>query len=176
MKERYKFITKNNWPRFLEGLSQTSRVMQPWGEGDYLWQEYKKDFCFNEYRAITSVRQFLIPSVEYIDRYFESDPKERKPFCILGLKSCDLHSLHIQDHVFLGQEPDPRYKTFRDANLFISSDCLACKDVCFCLALHINPYPEEFFDLNLSKLTGGYFVEVGSAKGAQALKEHGYLF
>ncbi|MCM8786575.1 MAG: 4Fe-4S dicluster domain-containing protein, partial [Candidatus Omnitrophica bacterium] len=87
-----------------------------------------------------------------------------------------LDSLYIQDYCFLTDPADVYYKNFRENNLIISSDCTDFKEVCFCLALGINPYPEVFFDLNISEVTNGYLVQIGSDKGRNLVKNNKDFF
>ena len=71
---------------------------------------------------------------------------------------------------------DSLYRLRRENTVFISSDCTGFKEVCFCLALDINPYPTDGFDLNLSPLNDGYLVEVGSKKGEELIEAHKAYF
>jgi len=65
----------------------------------------------------------------------------------------------------------------RRENMFvIASDCTGYKDVCFCLSLGINPYPQAGFDLSLSPVNSGYVVTVGSDKGRALIEEKSYFF
>ncbi|MCM8820066.1 MAG: 4Fe-4S dicluster domain-containing protein, partial [Candidatus Omnitrophica bacterium] len=103
--------------------------------------------------------------------YFLSSQSKPKPFCIVGAKACDLVSLYIQDYCFLTEPTDEHYQYFRNNNFIISSDCTDFKEACFCLALGINPYPEVFFDLNISDVGNGYLVKLGSEKGEKTTEE-----
>jgi formate hydrogenlyase subunit 6/NADH:ubiquinone oxidoreductase subunit I len=90
----------------------------------------------------------------------------KKPFCIVGVKACDLKGFKVQDHVFRNHDyPDPFYLKARRDNLILSCDCTCAIDTCFCLALGIKPYPQEDYDLNLSPIAGGFILEIGSTKG-----------
>ncbi len=139
---------------------------------DYLLKKYtkesKEEFVFNDYRSIEPIRTFLTQYKEEVCDYFEEpDKKEKKerPRALCGVKNCDLFSLKVQDYVFLGGiESDPVYKARRDSALIISSDCPHFKEVCFCRAFDINPYPNEGFDFNLSVLNNGYLMDVASDK------------
>ncbi|MDP2923830.1 MAG: 4Fe-4S dicluster domain-containing protein [Candidatus Omnitrophota bacterium] len=170
------FIERNNFIILLNNLSREYCVIAPYGDKGYFWQNFTQSFEYNSYRPITSIRQFFTSSTEYINGYFTSQAKTKKFFCIVGAKSCDLTSLQIQDFVFLEGETDASYKNMRDNNLIISSDCTSFKEVCFCLALEIKPYPEKLFDLNISALHDGYLVEVGSAKGLETIERNQNLF
>lgn len=172
-------VKKEDFDKLLLSLSNDYAVLVPSGEDEYLYKLFseKESFIYNKYRAIDSLRQFYISSFQHLDDYYEGNYHKDKPLCIVGAKSCDLHSLIIQDYVFLSEPVDADYKYRRDTNLIISSDCSEFKDVCFCLKVGINPYPEKFFDLNIS-LTGGgdYFVESGSDKGRRIVQSNVDLF
>jgi ferredoxin len=178
MNHNFIYIETSNFLKLLSNLSKTYNVVLPAEtKKDYFWQIYKGDFCFNKYRAVTSIRQFLNSCVEPMGSYFAKGAQSTKPFCIVGAKACDLsNALKIQDYVFLEGDVDENYKKMRQDNLIISSDCTSFKETCFCLALGIKPYPEELFDLNISEIDGGYAIQVGSAKGEKIISENKALF
>jgi ferredoxin len=176
MEKRFVFLQKKGLLELLKKLSSYYQVIIPKGDENYFFERLKENFTFNKYRTVHSLRQFFFPSIEEIDTYFEKDSKKYNPFCIVGAKNCDLHSLKVQNCVFLEDEPDLRYKFMYENNLVISSDCTSFKEVCFCLALDIKPYPEEFFDLNISQLEEGYLIEIGSQKGEKIIEENKNLF
>jgi len=172
------YIETHAFLELLNNLAKTYNVVLPAEtKKDYFWQDYKGDYQFNKYRAVSSIRQFLNPCVEPMGGYFAKDTQNTKPFCIVGIKACDLsNALKVQDYVFFEGDIDENYKKMRQENLIISSDCTSFKETCFCLALGIKPYPEELFDLNISQLQDGYAVEVGSAKGEKIISENKALF
>lgn len=91
---------------------------------------------------------------------------------IVGLKACDLRSLKILDSVFLESEPvDPFYKLKRDGTILITADCVDFGESCFCNLHGDKPYSENAFDLNLSDITTGILLEVGSDRGQQLIED-----
>lgn len=127
-----------------------------------------REFVFNPYRVIEPLKSFLTPIKERAASYFNSDNNivEAAKTIIFGAKNCDITSLKIQDFVFMeGVEVDYSYRIKRENTILVSSDCTDYKEVCFCLALDVLPYPVGGFDLNLSPVSDGYIVEVGSEKG-----------
>lgn len=197
------YYTKaTQWEDFLAALSQSFCVYLPQPKDeDYLYQECKDKepakFYFNPYRTVQPVKSFLFYSKEEVaGNFFQPKPIENfTPTIVVGLKSCDLHSLKVQDYVFtphllqgsvgLGQEGvgfkegievDPFYNVRRENTIFISGDCTGFKDVCFCLALEVLPHPVEGFDLNLSPLTDGFLVEVGSKRGEELISKYQKYF
>lgn len=150
---------------------------------DYILKDYseskKDDIVFNEYRTVEPLKTFFTNPQDKLTSYFSTseDINKIEKVAILGVKNCDLFSMKIQDYVFLeGVVKDPIYEKRRLNNLLISSDCLDFKEVCFCLALDIMPHPLEGFDLNLSPLTGGFLVDVGSQKGKDAIDKSSSYF
>lgn len=138
----------------------------------------KDEIVFSDYRCIEPVRAFFTHYKEDLGLCFEeANLKEKKgrPQALCGVKNCDIFALSIQDFVFLGGgEVDPIYKARRDSTLIVASDCPQFKDVCFCRAFDINPYPNEGYDFNLSPLSSGYLLDVASQKArmiASSLKE-----
>ncbi len=172
-----------SWKNFLTELRQSFRVYVPQkNNGDYLYQEYRDpvNFSFNSYRAVQPVKSFLFYTKEIIaEDIFTRDlnTEEPRPTVVVGLKNCDLHSLKVQDFVFKeGIEVDPLYSQRRENTIFISGDCSGFKEVCFCLALEIYPHPKEGFDLNLSPVSDGYLVEVGSERGRDLVGRYQKFF
>jgi ferredoxin len=112
------------------------------------------------------------------DGFDDTTPRaEGKPYCIVGAKACDLKGFRVQDRVFLEEEyRDPFYIRERESNVIISADCTTAIDTCSCLALHVNPFPQADFDINLSPLGGGYVAETGSSRGEKLVAGNQSLF
>ncbi len=173
---------------FLKILSQEFRLFTPKikesvpnKEDDYIYYQGvdPAGFRFNPYRVIDPVKTFFTPAVEKAAAYFnvQDSPGVPVKVALFGVKSCDLHALIFQDYVFLeGLAEDALYRQRRENTLIVSSDCADFKEVCFCLAMGVKPYPEKGFDLNLSVLNDGYIVSIGSSKGEEIINKHRHLF
>ncbi|MDP2940324.1 MAG: 4Fe-4S dicluster domain-containing protein [Candidatus Omnitrophota bacterium] len=181
----YYYITKEDFVKFLAKLSRKYKCFIPEkiNQVDYhlipFPAEEPLQIVFNEYRTVEPLKTYLYPAQEEVAEYFQDvdSSKETLPTCLVGVKSCDLFSLKIQDFVFLeGEASDPKYLARRKKLFIISSDCTAFKEVCFCLALEILPHPSELFDINLSILNDGFIVEVGSQLGKDTINEHNQYF
>jgi sulfhydrogenase subunit beta (sulfur reductase) len=139
---------------------------------DYLLKEYastdKQSIVFNDYRSIDpAARAFFTRFKEEVCKGPSSEGDE-KPLAIAGIKNCDLFSLKIQDHVFLGgDDADPLYESRRKGALVISGDCPHYKETCFCRAFGINPYAVEGFDFNFSPLNNGFLVDVATPRAKE---------
>ena len=145
-------------------------------EADYSYKNLSdnQQFIFNPYRVIEPLKSFFTPFMENAAFYFnpEKDIIDLGRSVIFGAKNCDVTSLKIQDFVFMeGVEVDYAYRLKREDMIIVSGDCIDYKEVCFCLALDILPYPTAGFDLNLSPVSEGYLVEVGSEKGGALIQQ-----
>jgi ferredoxin len=93
---------------------------------------------------------------------------EAKPVAILGVRSCDLHALAIQDKVFLGGPyVDPGYKARRESVFIVAVNCRRASATCFCHSMKTGPAVKGGFDLALTELGSRFSVEIGSEQGAE---------
>jgi len=113
------------------------------------------------------------PSENLDERDIEA---EEPSFVVLGARGCDVNAINMLDKVQIeGEFTDPFYKVRREKMFIIAADCTDCGDTCFCNLVGRNPWPENGFDLAISKAGGGYLIEAGSEKGKKALEENGEL-
>ena len=177
------YISSSNFAKFLENLKNDYDVYVPVKKDDqYFYKKYidfTDDIVISEVRAFEPLKSFFFRAREIVAENFKSDipQKIQKPYCIVGVKACDLKGLQIQDYVFENHDyQDPFYIDMRKNNLIISADCTSTIDTCFCLALNVKPYPLENFDINLSVVGENFVVEVGSQKGEILIEKYSSLF
>jgi sulfhydrogenase subunit beta (sulfur reductase) len=92
------------------------------------------------------------------------------PLAVIGVRSCDLHALAIQDKVFLGGPyVDPGYKARREKLFLVAVNCRRASATCFCHSMKTGPRVTNGFDLALTDLHLQFLVEVGSAQGAEIM-------
>lgn len=106
----------------------------------------------------------------------EEEKSESPKTAFIGLRSCDLHAIAVQDRVFLhGPQVDPLYRSRRENAFIIAINCGKAGGTCFCVSMNTGPKATLGFDLALTEvLENGrhYFVvEVGTEKGLQILRE-----
>jgi ferredoxin len=103
----------------------------------------------------------------------ESDKLERYAF--VGVRTCELHAIAIQDRVFLqGPYVDTHYKARRENSFIVAVNCGTAGGTCFCVSMHTGPKAEKGFDLALTELLDGghrFVVEAGSIAGEELLLE-----
>ncbi len=106
----------------------------------------------------------------------KNDPPENSKFAFIGVRSCELHAIGIQDRVFMGDKfIDPVYKSRREQTFIVAVNCGQAGGTCFCASMKTGPKAESGFDLALTEILNKkspyYVVEVGSAAGAEVLAE-----
>ncbi len=102
-------------------------------------------------------------------QFVETIP-EPTPLAVIGVRSCDLAGLTIQDRVFLhGDKHDPYYAARRENLLLVAVNCSHPAETCFCTATGNGPVAEAGtgFDLLLTELNDGYLLQAGSTRGEQ---------
>lgn len=145
-------------------------------EKDYYYRTHAADsaLVYNPFRPVEPLKSFFTSPLEKVVDYFTPEKNVTEitaKTIIFGLKNCDLYGHKIQDYVFLeGVEVDTLYRLRRENTIFVASDCTDFKQVCHCLAWEVLPHPSEGFDLNISPLSEGFLVEVGSKKGEELIQ------
>ncbi len=97
-------------------------------------------------------------------------------YAFVGVRSCEISAIGIQDRVFLGGAyRDPDYGSRRDGSFVIAVQCGEPGGTCFCASMHTGPRAESGFDLALTELIGPgrheFVVEIGSQRGDEILRE-----
>jgi ferredoxin len=103
----------------------------------------------------------------------EDDPPA---YAFVGVRSCELHAIGIQDRVMTGGEyPDPFYAARRDGALLVAVNCTVAGGTCFCVSMDTGPRADSGFDIALTEVIDDgrhYFLcETGSERGAAILAE-----
>jgi ferredoxin len=105
----------------------------------------------------------------------EEEPLDETRLAFLGVRSCELHAIEIQDHVFIGgKHVDRDYAARRDGAFLIAVNCFEPGGTCFCTSMGTGPKAESGYDLALTELFDGehrFLIEVGSERGAELLAE-----
>ncbi len=121
-----------------------------------------------------SGKRFLFPPRELLatvsrngtgTMHTEPDPEDEAPLALVGLRSCDLHAIAVQDRVFL--ELDPGYRRRRERALLIGVNCAVPGSTCFCASMGTGPRCAQGFDLALTELEDGSALAAGSARGEE---------
>jgi ferredoxin len=102
----------------------------------------------------------------------EPPPAERLAF--VGVRSCELHAIAIQDRVLVGGDyPDRHYRARREAAFLVAVNCGEPSGTCFCVSMNTGPKAAGGYDLALTELVGEgehrFLAEAGSDRGREIL-------
>lgn len=128
-----------------------------------------QEWVIAAYRPTDPLKTFFYPPRAQALPFPTGAAKKR---LIFGVKNCDLQALAILDRALL-EDPnftDLQYQNWREATYLIGADCSELLPSCHCNLLGQEAYPQANYDLNLSKIEGGYYLEVKSAKGAEIVE------
>ncbi len=130
-----------------------------------------------------SWKKFLFPPVMRLwqarreGNSFEVIPEhaEDSKLAFLGVRSCELHAISIQDKVFMRDDyADPTYQSRRNNLCIIAINCGQAGGTCFCTSMETGPRATSGFDLSLTEVLNNeqhfFVVEVGSQLGSELLQ------
>jgi len=100
-------------------------------------------------------------------------------YAFLGVRSCELHAIAIQDKVFMGSgHTDPTYQSRRDDLFIVAVNCGQAGGTCFCVSMQTGPKATFGFDLALTEVLEAnrhsFVVQVGTETGAEVLSALSY--
>ena len=108
---------------------------------------------------------------------FEVIPENNEvpKLAFLGVRSCELHAISIQDKVFMRTDyTDPTYQSRRNNLCIIAINCGQAGGTCFCTSMGTGPKVTADFDLALTEVLGKdrhYFVvEIGTQLGLELMQ------
>jgi ferredoxin len=104
----------------------------------------------------------------------EPEPVER--FALIGVRSCELHAIAIQDRVLLdGTHSDQYYRARRSTAFLVAVNCAEPGGTCFCASMGTGPTVAGGYDLALTEIATAdesrFVVEIGSETGRGVLAE-----
>ncbi len=108
-----------------------------------------------------------------------SGPLEAPKYAFVGVRSCEIHAIAVQDRVFLqGDYVDPTYKARRENAFLLAVNCGQAGGTCFCASMQTGPKVTFGFDLALTEVCEGdahyFLVEVGTEAGGEMLRGVAY--
>ena len=171
-----------------EQLNSVADLPAGWTEeqdgGRYRLRKRDDEALFGYAVGPHSWKQFLHPPKQRLWRAerrgksFDIIHDDDKPpkYAFIGVRSCDLHAIAVQDRVLLRDRySDPVYQARREDCFIVAVNCGQAGGTCFCVSMNTGPKASFGFDLALTEvLKGGrhYFVvEVGAERGAELLGE-----
>jgi ferredoxin len=101
---------------------------------------------------------------------FTESITKAEPVAIIGVRSCDLAALTLQDRHFLGSDcVDTHYQAQRESLFLVVVNCTHPSDTCFCASTGDGPAAQDGFDLLLDELDDGFLIRAGSTAGQKLL-------
>lgn len=98
-------------------------------------------------------------------------PPDEARFAFLGVRSCDIHAIAVQDKVFL--DVDPFYRERRQNVFIVALNCSTSGGTCFCVSMGTGPRATFGFDLVLTEVLKErqhyFIIEAGSDRGREVL-------
>ena len=92
------------------------------------------------------------------------------PIAVIGVRSCDIAALYIQDKHFMHSAfPDPYYEQRRKKVFLVAVNCTHSSKTCFCVSTGDGPGVTYGYDLALSELDEGFVIVARSTRGAEVL-------
>ncbi len=196
-------------PTLLDGaisyreISSAAELPYGWTDrqdaGTYRVQRRADSAAFGHVVGPGSLKQFLFPPHSQLWRsrrpegasdtgadFQPEEPDRTRPrYAFLGVRSCDLAAVAVQDRVFLdARHPDPEYAARTAGSFVVAVSCGEPAPSCFCTSMGTGPTPQSCsvgdrpvaFDLSLTELLGhpgpadhSFLAVAGSDRGAQLL-------
>ena len=86
----------------------------------------------------------------------EEQSEERPRYAFLGVRSCDLAAIGVQDKVFIGDSyTDADYEARRRDAFIVAINCSKAGNTCFCVSMDTGPRAKSGYDLALTELLDG---------------------
>ncbi len=176
MKTKEFILPKNKLPHFFEILQNNSdEIIAPVKnmEDPFLRMqpvESVENICFEGISWFTS-KKYVFPEKKTLFKFKGEKieiPDNNFPKRVLfGLRLCDLNAFHINDELFLNQDPAfPGYKEFRENLTLVGLWCHEPQDeYCFCDSMKL----KHHYDLCLFDEGDNWLVRSGSVKGEKIL-------
>jgi ferredoxin len=106
----------------------------------------------------------------------KNNEKDAPKFAFIGVRSCELHAIAIQDKVFMdGKFTDSVYQKRREQIFTVAVNCGQAGGTCFCVSMKTGPKADFGYDIVLTEIledTRHYFVaEAGTEKGLKILSQ-----
>jgi len=144
--------------------------------GAYRVRRRDDDALFGYNVGPHSWKKYLFPPYA---RLSPPEPPPDAPFAFIGVRSCELTAIAIQDRVFLGgRHKDQQYEGRRADALIVAVNCGEAGATCFCASMDAGPRARSGFDIALTELLGQdgqdghrFLAEAGTARGAEILGE-----
>lgn len=137
--------------------------------GPHSWKKYLHPPLMKLWKATKTKKGFNI----------EKEQEDSKKFAFIGVRSCELHAIAIQDRVFMeGKYVDPSYKASRENAFIIAVNCTQAGGTCFCVSMNTGPEVTFGYDISLTEINNekehNFLAEAGTEAGVGVLSQLPY--
>jgi len=152
--------------------------------GFYRLEKTDNNAFFNYVVGPQSWKKFLYPSIQKLfTAYYKNNKLEiEKPespatkYAFIGVRSCEINSIEIQDRVFFGGEyQNSNYKTLRKNSLIVAVNCSKAEENCFCTSMGTGPEVKSGYDILLTEIINErehyFLIETGSERGEEIVND-----
>jgi len=170
----------------LDDLARTEALVAPVRHaGEVLFRKVARaaDICRDYVNSLVPPKQFFLPTPETLLRYHftggqpvldgdGADGPERA-LVLFGVRSCDVAGLEQLTRFFSGESlghpesADGPFLRRRRAATILSVVCQEPGETCMCVCCKGGPALESGFDWQLTRLSKGWLVEVGTERGRE---------
>jgi ferredoxin len=104
-----------------------------------------------------------------------AQPPSGERLALIGVRSCELEAIAIQDRVLLeGEFVDSHYRSRRESIFVVAVNCAVAGGTCFCVSMNTGPKAKSGFDLAMTEIAGErgttmFVVNAGSERGNAVL-------
>ncbi len=103
---------------------------------------------------------------------FQQAPSQPELIALFGVRSCDLAAMAVQDKVFIQDKyVDERYRAQRENLFIVVVNCSYSGGNCFCVSTGDGPEAKKGFDLVMTEIENGFFLNSGSEAGEKLLMQ-----
>jgi sulfhydrogenase subunit beta (sulfur reductase) len=108
--------------------------------------------------------------------HVSAEPQSAELLAFVGVRSCELRAIAIQDRVLLGgAHADPHYRARRQSVFLVAVNCAEPGGTCFCASMGTGPKAVDGFDMALTEIVQDgerrFIVDAGSEAGRTVLAE-----
>ncbi|MFN8177568.1 MAG: 4Fe-4S dicluster domain-containing protein [bacterium] len=183
MPTRVRWLSGQALDRVLDRLARESELIAPVEVEDellFLPVQGSAEICRDYVNSLVPPKEYFLPSPERLVSYRLENgtptlenagsrvPRDRVLF---GIRSCDVAGVAYLERFLSGVifgRPDTADGPFlerREATTLISVVCQEPGETCMCVCCEGGPALESGYDWQLTELSGGWLVEIGSERG-----------
>jgi ferredoxin len=192
MNPTLRWLTRPALDRLLDRLARESELIAPVeveGELLFLPVSSASGICRDYVNSLVPPKEYFLPTPERLVAYrvengvpaveADGDGRVKRARVMFGVRSCDVAGLVYLERFLSGSifdRPDTADGPFlerREAATVISVVCQRPGETCMCVCCEGGPALDQGYDWQLTELTEGWLVEIGSERGERLAAAYG---